>query len=456
MRIAPSLATRVVCYVVVAQCAAFVIAYFLQLGIAVVRRSTIDTIFDAMAVSRVTDLVTRSVTRDGEDARPKIAPIPDLEEELRRTPGLKFAAFDIDRYEPLPGSSPELAQLLAGAVKVNSSHTHFVLPGDPKATPRGYAAPENTPFGVFQIAVYGQKFRLQDIYYATIEEFRWSSVNFGSTILLTVATAWLAVRRGLSPLRSASEQAARIDMGSLDQRLSTRGVPTEVAPLVRAVNDALARLDAGAARLRRHTANAAHELRTPLAILRARIEDDEEPTFKSDLLRDACRLQAIVEQMLAAARLSENQLPLDQDVDLGKTVRQVVSRYVRLALEADRAIELEAVRAPVSIRANRTAVECALANVVDNALRAESAGGTVLVRVGADAVVEIIDHGAGVPPDDREKLFEPFWRKSDASPGAGLGLSITKELMDRLGGRISVEETPGGGATFKLAFRPPS
>jgi signal transduction histidine kinase len=259
----------------------------------------------------------------------------------------------------------------------------------------------------------------------------------------------------LSPLRSASAQAARIDMGSLDQRLSTRGVPTEVAPLVRAVNDALSRLDAGAARLRRHTANAAHELRTPLAILRARIEDDEEPTFKSDLLRDACRLQAIVEQMLAAARLSENQLPLDQDVDLGKTVRQVVSRYVRLALEADRAIELEAVRAPVSIRANRTAVECALANVVDNALRAESAGGTVLVRVGADAVVEIIDHGAGVPPDDREKLFEPFWRKSDASPGAGLGLSITKELMDRLGGRISVEETPGGGATFKLAFRPP-
>ncbi|HEY8259721.1 MAG TPA: HAMP domain-containing sensor histidine kinase [Methylosinus sp.] len=454
MRIAPSLATRVVCYLVVAQSVAFVIASFLQTAIGVSQTSPIETMLDEMAIFRVSDLVRRSLTRDGDGTRLRIEPIPELRAEQQRAPGLKFAAFDVLRYEAVPGSAPELTRFLAGAIKINSSHTHFLLPDDPKTTPLGYSEPARTPFGVFQIAVYGQKFRLQDLYYSIIEEFRWSVASLASTGLLTVGAAWFAVRRGLKPLRSASEQAARIDMGSLDQRLPMVGVPTEVAPLVGAVNDALSRLDAGAARLRRHTANAAHELRTPLAILRARIEDDEEPSFKSDLLRDACRLQAIVEQMLAAARLSENQLPLDQEVDLGKTVRQVVSRYVRLALEADRAIELEAARTPVSIRANQTAVECALANVVDNALRAEIAGGTVLVKVGADAVVEIIDHGDGVPPDDREKLFEPFWRKSDASPGAGLGLSITKELMDTLGGRISVEETPGGGATFRLAFRP--
>lgn len=456
MRIVPSLATRVVCYLVVAQCAAFVIAWFLEVAIGVARTSPIDAMLDEMAIYRVSELVTRSVTRDGDGSGLRIEPIPDLQAELQRAPGLKFAAFDTVRYEPLPGSARELATILAGAIKVNSSHTHFILPDDPKTTPLGYAEPEKTPYGVFQIAIYGQKFRPQDLYYSTIAQFRWSAVSFGSTVLLTIATAWFAVRRGLRPLRSASEQARRIDMGSLDQRLSIVGVPTEAAPLVGAVNDALSRLDAGAARLRRYTANAAHELRTPLAILRARIEDDEEPTFKSDLLRDACRLQIIVDQMLAAARLTENQLSLDQDVDLTKTVRQVVSRYVRLALEAERSIELETGKAPLSIRGNQTAIECAVANVVDNALRAENAGGTVLVKVGEDAVVEIVDHGEGIAPGDREKLFEPFWRKSDAPPGTGLGLSITKELMDKLGGRIFIEDTPGGGATFKLAFRTPA
>ena len=93
-----------------------------------------------------------------------------------------------------------------------------------------------------------------------------------------------------------------------------------------------------------------------------------------------------------------------------------------------------------------------ITNLVDNALRAEPEGGTVILRVGADAIVEVVDHGAGAAERDRQLVFEPFWRKSEATPGAGLGLAIAKELLDALGGRIWVEDTPGGGATFKLSF----
>ncbi|MBM3641994.1 MAG: sensor histidine kinase, partial [Alphaproteobacteria bacterium] len=99
------------------------------------------------------------------------------------------------------------------------------------------------------------------------------------------------------------------------------------------------------------------------------------------------------------------------------------------------------------------AIECVVGNLIDNALRMEPVGGTVIVRIADDAMVEVVDHGEGVDPVDREMIFEPFWRKNEATPGTGLGLAISKELMDRQGGRIWVEETPGGGATFKLWFR---
>ena len=146
-------------------------------------------------------------------------------------------------------------------------------------------------------------------------------------------------------------------------------------------------------------------------------------------------------------------MPLDQDVDLGETVGRSSPIIPPLALDAERSIESSG-EARAVVRGNRRAIESVVANLVDNALRAEPDGGTVLVRVVEEAMVEVIDHGEGVAPGDRETIFEPFWRKSEATPGTGLGLAIAKELMDELDGRIWVEETPGGGATFKLRFQP--
>lgn len=446
-----SLALRVVGYLVIAQFIAFWVAWMVTIGLGLAHIWIYDTTLDSLGTYRLSNFVVASLVRDG-GGRLRIEPSPELRAEIERAPRLKYAAFDTANYEPVLGSFPELVDALTSAIKINSPHTHFVLPGDAKSTPMGYAEPQRTPFGTLQIAVYGQKFRWDDIIYSSMDDLRWSAVQIFSVIVVSIATAWFAVRRGLAPLRAVSREAAHIDMASLDQRLSIGSLPAEVAPLVTAMNAALARLDASAMRIRRYTANAAHELRTPLAIMRARLDDAEEPTFRTDLMRDVSQLQAIVEQMLIAARLIENQVALDQEINLVKAVRQVVSRHLPLAVKCDRAIEFEAVDSPVFVRGNQRAIECAVANIVDNALRAEPVGGTVLVRIRHNAVIEVIDHGEGVDISDSEMIFEPFWRKSEAAPGTGLGLAITKELVEKHHGRLWVEATPGGGATFKLSF----
>ena len=216
---------------------------------------------------------------------------------------------------------------------------------------------------------------------------------------------------------------------------------------------ALKRLDADAMRLRRFTANAAHELRTPVAILGARLDAPEEQSFKNDLKRDARRIRNIVEQLLASARLGGAATPLGESIDLVAATQSVVTDAALLAIKNGRQIAVEAPARSVRIYGDRLAIESVIANLVDNALRAEPRGGAVLVRVRAEAVVEVVDHGAGVAPADRTQIFEPFWRKTNATPGSGLGLAIAKELMDRHAGRIWVEETEAGGATFKLSFQ---
>ena len=104
------------------------------------------------------------------------------------------------------------------------------------------------------------------------------------------------------------------------------------------------------------------------------------------------------------------------------------------------------------VKGNRPALESVIANVIDNALRAEPEGGAVHVHVAENATLEVIDHGCGVEEADRELVFEAFWRKNETTPGTGLGLAVAKEIVDAHGGHIWVEDTPGGGATFKLEF----
>jgi len=446
----PSVAWRVILFLLLAQIPALVLFWAMTMIVAFTGVFNYAMTLDEFAVPRAFDLVSQSVVRSVDGTR-KIEPSPELLDDVKAS-GLKFAAFDSESYEPLVGSSTELVAMLNGVIRAKPMMMQFMARGEDATQSKMYLEVENTPAGRMSIVISGAKFRWYDVYYSMKAGVARTAVFSSASIALTLVIAWFAVRNGLAPVKAVARKADHIDMDTLHQRLPVDGAPAEIAPLVGAVNQALGRLDASAARMRRYTANVAHELRTPLAIMRARLEDTEEPSFRADLARDVSQLQAIVEQLLIAARLREQQAPLEQRVELAETVRQVVADYAVLAIKAGCGVSFESDRSPVLVRGNRRAIECVVANLLDNALKAERKGETIFVRVGADATIAVVDHGEGVSVEDREKIFEPFWRKSNQAPGAGLGLGIAKELIEMQGGDIFVEETPGGGATFKIVL----
>lgn len=251
---ASSLANRVVAYLVVSQFVAFATGWIVTiiLGFAgVAAFEVFGRTADELASARMIQLVVASLVRDDEGAL-HIEPIPELRDEARRVPGLKIAVFTAARSEAVSGSSPELIAALAGVIKVSPTHTHFVLPDDPTPSPRGLVEPVRTPFGRLHVAIYSPKFVWSDLFYAILADFRRLAGFFVVTALISAGAALFAVRRGLTPLRAITDEAARIDMNILHQRLSVGDVPSEIAPLVNGMNVVLERLAAGAARTRRY------------------------------------------------------------------------------------------------------------------------------------------------------------------------------------------------------------
>jgi signal transduction histidine kinase len=446
------LARRIVGHLIVAQFVAFQIAAIVAIAFELGNVAFYRLSVDEMATYRVSNLVIDSLV-SSRDGGVRLEPCAELRAEMQRTPLFRFAVFDQKRT-PLTGSSPELVSALTGSgvIQMTQAHLHFNLPGDLETTPLGYMERRRTPFGWLHVAVYRQKFHWLDIYWHLVEDFQWGFLTILVVALASAGVAWYAVKRGLAPLRAAARQVEGIDLDSLGRGVHIDEVPAEIRPFVDAIDGALVRLAASATRMRRFTANAAHELRTPLAVMRARLENAKASQLKSDLLNDSRQLQTLVEQMLVTMRLSENQALCDERLELSGVVRDVVSGFVLLAVRRGRKIEFEERGETIFIRGNRRAVECVVSNLVDNALRAEPEGGAVVVRVGADGTVAVIDHGDGVAPYDRDRIFEPFWRKNEETPGTGLGLAISKELMDNIHGNIRVLDTPAGGATFELLF----
>jgi signal transduction histidine kinase len=446
----PSLARRTVIILVLSQISAFAIGWIANTGLRIVGADRLVSRLDDLALPRMTKLIVASLTRD-ESGSIFISPVPELIEETNLNPRLRYAVFN-KLGEPLRGSSPELVPYLKKVLSISSEHAHFVLPEDPSSPALGFMELRRTPFGRMHVAIYRPEFRLEDIWHSIAEDFKELSIYVVGAALMATGAAWVAVRHGLKPLRAIAVKAAQIDIDSLDQRLETKDVPVEISPLITAINEALIRVDAGVHRQRRFTANASHELRTPLAVMRAQLENARPTALNQDLLSQASALGAIVEQLLISARLSEGHVSMDQVIDLNATTTEIVENLLPLAIRRDRSIDLDLPTDTVRVRGNRRAIASVIVNLIDNALRAEPKGGVVIVRISDNANLEVMDHGAGIPESDRQQIFEPFWRKSELTEGTGLGLAIAKEIMDRHGGRILVEETLGGGATFKLSF----
>ncbi|MCW5746976.1 MAG: HAMP domain-containing histidine kinase [Alphaproteobacteria bacterium] len=273
----------------------------------------------------------------------------------------------------------------------------------------------------------------------------------GPILLLAIAIALYTLTKALAPVARAAEEANRITVDTMGRRLDTT-VPAEIRPLVDAVNRALDRLDAGFDEQRRFTANAAHELRTPLALLRARLDGMADTEAAAAIRPDLERMTRLIEQLLAVSRLDSHMPMAKTDVDLVGIAGGIVAGLAPLAVADGKQVSLTAPDHPVRIHGNADALSAAIRNLVENALRFTPPGSAVEVVVADGPIVEVHDAGPGIPPEDRPHLFRRFWRGRDRQGGAGLGLAIVAEVATQHGGLLSVDKSPLGGALMQINF----
>lgn len=276
-----------------------------------------------------------------------------------------------------------------------------------------------------------------------------TSVIFGLLIAGAIA---MSVSYISERLRSAAEAAARIDPKAPRGLLPTEETPVELMPLTKALNAALDQIAGNMEAQRRFMNNVAHELRTPLTVMRGRIEALPNDQMRLALTTDVSRLTTIVSSMLQLARLHSTELPFEP-LQLNALARAVLADLAPLVLDngADVALEEEGDRSSL-IEVNEPTVRAAIANLVDNALRHAQAKSTILVKVIDGAVIEVADDGVGIAPADRSQMTEPFNRMSPNSTGAGLGLTIVRDIMAAHGGTLTILGKPGGGTTIRLTF----
>ena len=263
----------------------------------------------------------------------------------------------------------------------------------------------------------------------------------------------MIVQRAFRGLDTAADEARRIDIHQRGARLPVERIPLEVVPLVTAINDALARLDQGYVRHKRFVADAAHELRTPIAILNTRLESLSPGPDKTRLLEDAARLATLAEQLLDIQRLDRCGHPFTR-LNLVAVAQSVAADLAPLAIAAGYELALDAPATPIETIGDAAALERALTNLVQNAIQHGPRRGTIGIRVSGPASIEVTDEGAGIPADQREQIFEPFYRLTPLDRGAGLGLNMVREIVLLHGGHISVADGAIGGACFRMSLPP--
>ncbi len=288
-----------------------------------------------------------------------------------------------------------------------------------------------------------------------------------------LALVWFALARGLSPLAQLQERIRARRPDDLSP-IDSRQVPEEISPLVRSLNEMLGRLAQTIEMQKRFIADAAHQMKTPLAGMRMQselalrqLDPDEIHRSLEQLAKSSESATRLVNQLLALAR-AENQPQAGvafEQVDLAALARATVQDWVQASFTHRIDLGFEQPDYPIEIAGNPLMLRELLSNLIDNALRYTPAGGSVTVRVRLEreqAIVEVEDTGPGIAPAERGRVFERFYRiLGSGAPGSGLGLAIVREIAQQHGAEIDVFNNPRStlkksvGSLFRLTFPPP-
>jgi two-component system sensor histidine kinase TctE len=267
---------------------------------------------------------------------------------------------------------------------------------------------------------------------------------------LAVLLVWLALTRGLAPLTALQ---ARIRRRRPEDRspIDARGAPEEIAPLVESFNDLLARLSASIQAQQRFIADAAHQMKTPLAGLRTQSELALRQTDPAELRRSLRQIAAateratrLINQLLALARAEHRgaEAPVHEVVDLAQLTRDVVRDWVPQAIERQIDLGVDVTDGAAEVLGAPLMLRELLGNLIDNALRYTPPGGAVTARVlraGTDAVLEVEDTGRGIVEADRSRVFDRFYRVLGTDvEGSGLGLAIVREIAEQHDAQVSI------------------
>jgi signal transduction histidine kinase len=340
----------------------------------------------------------------------------------------------------------------------SDGHKHFTRTGDLFIYEESFVAAD----GRTVVVQSGQSADLMGI----VESRLVTVLLFGLPILLIVAAVggYALVQRALAPVEGMIEAAEALTFNSPRKRLPLAGTEDRIDALGRTLNRMLERLDGSYQHATRFSADAAHELRTPLAIMRGELEllatehlPEELLGAVSNILGEAERLSQIVESLIALGQMDSTAGKRTHlAVDLHALAAETIDHIRLLAVEKDITIE-PPTGAHAMAAGDRDRLKQVLVNLLDNAIKYTPAGGRITVEVeeaGDSAVLMVKDTGVGIAADSLALIFDRFFRVTTdrGEVGAGLGLAIVKSICTAHGGAVSVESSPGAGSIFKVSL----
>jgi signal transduction histidine kinase len=434
--------------------ALYVVATLIAVGVLIFQAYSVAESLSGQDLSRRAADLAKFVTSDGGGSTRLELPASLSATYKSAAETFLFVVRDAEG-RVIASSQPEISNLAAGWPKAGDDPSYFRLEGFGRTSQDyyGLTAKVDSAAGPLSVTV-ARAGDTDELVHAVLRELVYDiawiiPLIIGSTLLIGI----FGIRQGLLPLREASTKAAAIDPGSISVRLPEQGLPGEVQPLVAAVNRALDRLEKGFEVQREFTANAAHELRTPLAMVTAGLQQLQGNGELTKVRNDVARMNRLVEQLLRVARLDAVALDVSDTVDLNAVAADVVAYMAPLAVSQRCSLGFQGPELPIAVRGNRHAVEDAIRNLIENAIAHTAPGTEVMISADTSGSISVADRGSGVHPEVRPNIFDRFWRgKSGRGSGAGLGLAIVQEIMKAHRGSVGIKDNPGGGSIFTLTF----